>query len=401
MVEASYPGPGLVNDAAVMADPFTMYAAWRTEGPVVRSTTPDGAPVWIITGYQDVRRALADPRLSLDKRHSIRGYRGFELPRTLDANLLNLDPPDHTRIRRLVSKAFAPHRVGSLRPRVERITGDLLDAVYGREESDLVAELAAPLPLTVIGELLGVPDTGRSNFRRWSDAVFAPDPTRPSRAGQAIAAMQDYLVALIGERRNSPGDDLLSAMIAARDGADQLNEDELLSLAFLILVAGYENTINSISCAVRELLRHPDQWALLRERPELAAATTDEVLRYASPTPFAIRRFATEDIRFGSTTVPAGETVLACIASAHHDPRQFAEPDRFDIQRRDNRHLGYGHGIHYCIGAPLAHIEVETALVGLVRRFPALTLAIPDPDLRWRPSWRSRGLLHLPVRLRG
>jgi cytochrome P450 len=380
-----------------MADPFTGYARWREAGPVQQSATPDGTPVWIVTRHVHVRAALADQRLSVDKHNSDRGYRGYTLPPALDANLLNMDPPDHTRLRRLVSKAFTARRVEALRPRVQHLTEALLDAIAPAGAADLVTEFAAPLPLTVIGELLGVPVADRDDFRSWTNALITPDPDRPSQARDAVVKMRDYLVALIAGKRAVPADDLLSAMIAARDGGDSLSEDELTSLAFLVLWAGYEVTVDLIGDAVLELLRHPDQLRLLRTNTDLAPAAVDEVLRYTSPNPFAIRRFPTQDIEIGGVRIPAGDTVLLCLGSAHRDPDRFVDPDRFDIQRGDNGHLGFGYGVHYCLGAPLARVEAETALVALARRLRDLALAVPDDQLRWRPSFRSRGLLGLPV----
>ncbi|MDX3242489.1 cytochrome P450 [Streptomyces sp. ME18-1-4] len=389
----------LVDHAALAADPYTVYAQFRESGPVHRITGTDGLPAWLVTGYDDVRQALADPRLSLDKRNAAPGgYRGMALPPALDANLLNMDPPDHTRIRRLVSRAFTPRQIEQLREPIQRTANRLLDAIAPLEHADLISSYASPLPITVICDLLGVAPADRPDFRTWTDALVAPDPAQPSRAKQAVGSMLAFFTRLIAAKRAVPADDLLSALIAVRDQEDRLSEDELMSLAFLILVAGYENTVHLIGNAILTLLRHPDQLAELRGDPAQLSAAVEELARYDGPVPLAIRRFPTEDITIGGVTIPAGETVLLSLAAAHRDPRRFTDPDRFDIGRDATGHLALGHGIHYCLGAPLARMETEIALAALFARFPDLTLDVAPGELQWRPSMRSRGLLVLPVR---
>jgi cytochrome P450 len=352
-----------------------------------------------VTRYDDVRQALADPRLSLDKHNAAPGgYRGMALPPALDANLLNMDPPDHTRIRRLVSRAFTPRQIEQLREPIQRTADELLDALAATECADLIASYAAPLPITVICDLLGVAPANRRDFRSWTDALVAPDPTRPSLAKQAIGNLLSFLTQLIADKRTAPADDLLSALIAVRDEEDRLSEDELMSLAFLILFAGYENTVHLIGNAVLTLLRHPEQLAELRAIPTRLGAVVGELARYDGPVPLAMRRFPTEDVTISGVTIPAGETVLLSLAAAHRDPHRFTDPDRFDIDRDTTGHLALGHGIHYCLGAPLARMETEIALSALFDRFPDMALDVPQGELQWRPSMRSRGLLSLPVR---
>ncbi|MGW3914516.1 cytochrome P450 family protein [Streptomyces sp. NPDC005070] len=394
------PAPQASIDPERLArDPYSVYAQLRQAGPVHRITGTDGLPAWLVTRYDDVREALADPRLSLDKRNAAPGgYRGMALPPALDANLLNMDPPDHTRIRRLVTRAFTPRRIERLREPIQRTADQLLDAVAAAERVDLIASYAAPLPITVICDLLGIGPTDRLDFRSWTDALVAPDPTRPSLAKEAVGSMLSFLTRLIADKRTAPTDDLLSALIAVRDEEDRLSEDELMSLAFLILFAGYENTVHLIGNAVLTLLRHPDQLAELRADPTRMSAAVEELARYEGPMPLAIRRFPTEDVTIGGVTVPAGDTVLLSLAAAHRDPHRFTDPDHFDIDRDATGHLALGHGIHYCLGAPLARMETEIALSALLDRFPDLALDVPPGELRWRPSMRSRGLLGLPVR---
>lgn len=384
---------------ALIADPYAGYAALRATTPVHRMTGPDGLPVWLVTRYADVRQALADPRLSLDKAHATPGnYLGFKLPPALDANLLNMDPPDHTRIRRLVSQAFTPRRIAALRGPIEQVAEKLLDAMAPLGRADLLAAYAGPLPITVICDLLGVPEGDRHDFRAWTDTLITPDPNHPEEAKAAVGAMLRFFTGLIARKRTEPADDLLSDLIAVRDEGDRLSEDELTSLAFLILFAGYENTVHLIANAVLALLTHPEQLAAARAEPELIAGAFEEFARFDGPAPLSIRRFPREDVTIGGVTVPAGETVLLAIASANRDPDQFTDPDRLDLRRRENGHLSLGHGIHYCLGAPLARMETELALTALLRRFPDLALDVPVEQLRHRPALRARGLLELPVR---
>ncbi|MCR8573494.1 cytochrome P450 family protein [Streptomyces sp. Isolate_219] len=398
-------GPDAPIDVTpLLDDPYAACAALRDAGPVHRITGADGNPAWLVTRYDDVRRALADPRLSLDKKHAAPGgYRGFALPPALDANLLNMDPPDHTRVRRLVVKAFTPGRVEALRAPVRRIADELLDAMAERGRADLIADYAGPLPIAVICDLLGIPHRDRRDFLAWSDALITPDPNRPELMKQAIGAMLEFYTGLIAAKRAEPGDDLLSDLIAVRDDAaagedgDRLTEDELTSLAFLILFAGYENTVHLIGNAVLALLDHPDQLRQLQRNPAELPMAVEEFLRFDGPSPLSIRRFPKEDMEIGGVRIPAGESVLLSIASANRDPARFPAPDTLDRGRDLSGHLAMGHGIHYCLGAPLARLEAVTALDALLGRFPELRLGVPRGELRHRRALRARGLISLPV----
>ncbi|MFE2379682.1 cytochrome P450 [Streptomyces sp. NPDC059398] len=391
--------PPAVDPAELLADPHAVYARLREAGPVHRVAGTDGLPAWLVTRYDDVRQALADPRLSLDKRHAKPGgYRGLSLPPALDANLLNMDPPDHTRIRRLVSRSFTPRHIARLREPIRETAHSLLDAIEPHGRADLIASYAAPMPITVICDLLGVAPHDRRDFRSWTDALIAPDPAEPGKAKEAVRSMLAFFTQLIADKHATPADDLLSALIAVRDDTDRLSEDELMSLSFLILFAGYENTVHLIGNSTLALLGNPGQLDALRADPGLLGGAVEELARYDGPVPLAIRRFPTEDITIGGVGVPAGETVLLSLAAAHRDPRRFTDPDRLDIGRDTTGHLALGHGIHYCIGAPLARMETEIALSVLLDRFPALALDVAPDELRWRPSMRARGLLALPVR---
>ncbi|WP_328991851.1 cytochrome P450 [Kribbella sp. NBC_01245] len=363
-----------------------------------RTTGTDGKPAWLITRYDEVRQALADPRLSLDKSNALPGmYSGLSLPPALDVNLLNMDPPDHTRIRKLVTKAFTAGRVEQLREPIHQIANDLLDDLVTKDHADLVGEFAAPLPIMVICDLLGIPAEDRTDFRAWTDALVAPDPAKPQQAKEAIGAMMRFYPALIARKRAEPGDDLLTAMIAARDEDDRLSEDELTSLAFLILFAGYENVVHLIGNAILGLLDNPEQLKALQAERSLLPAAIEEFARYDGPAPLAVRRFPLSDVEIGGVTIPQGETVLLSLGGANHDPSRFAEPERLDLRRNATGHLALGHGIHYCVGAPLARLETEMALAAVLDRLPALALAVPRDEIRWRPSMRTRGLLALPV----
>ncbi|WP_285583241.1 cytochrome P450 family protein [Actinoallomurus iriomotensis] len=383
-------------DGEFVTAPRATYARLREQGPVHRALAPDGTRVWLVTRYEHVRQALADPRLSLDKAHSSGGYKGFSLPPALDANLLNMDPPAHTRLRRVVAKGFTPRQVERLRPRVQDIADELLDALDGRDEVDLLPAYCAPLPINVICDLLGVDAADRRDFRSWTDGLLAPDT--PQQARDALSSLYRFILDLIAARRAAPGEDMLSTLVRLRDGEDRLSENELTSAAFLVLFAGYENTMNLLGNGLVALLTRPD--ALARARAGLTPAAVDELLRFDPPPQLAIRRFPVADVELGGVTIPAGETVMLSLVSAHHDPDRFPDPERLDLDRADNPHLGFGHGPHYCLGASLARMEVEVGVGALLRRFPHLALAVAEDDLHWRNSFRNRGLRTLPVTLR-
>ncbi|MEU7870118.1 cytochrome P450 [Dactylosporangium sp. NPDC049140] len=382
---------------ALLADPHDFYAKLRESGPAHRVTLPDGSPVWLLTRYEDVRAALADPRLSLDKRNSTGGWAGFSLPPRLDANLLNMDAPDHSRIRRLVAPAFTPRRVEALRPGIERTANDLLDRLAADAGTDLVAEYATPLSVAAICDLLGLADADVDRMRAWTNTLLSPPPDDPKAAARAVMAIEQFLVELIRRKREEPAGDLLSTMITARDEGDRLSEEELTSLAFLTIFAGYENSINLIANCVLALVRHPDLLDGVRTDAELRRAAIDETLRHEPAAQLSIRRFAREDLTYGAVTVPAGATVLLSLAAANRDPSVVEAPDEFRLRRPSAPHLGLGYGPHHCLGAALAVLEADVAVGELLRRFPRPILAEPPV---WRRSFRSRSLpaLHLTLK---
>jgi cytochrome P450 len=362
---------------------------------------PEGDPAWVVPRYDDVRQLLADPRLSLSWRKGRRGgYTGWPLTRALARMLLNVDPPDHTRLRRLVSRAFTPRRVETLRMNIQARADQLLDEMSPNGGADLIESYAAPLPVSVICDLLGVPVGDSADFRSWANALVTPSDaglTTSTHAQHAVASLEGYIATLIAAKRDDPGDDLLSDLIAVRDHDDALTEHELMSMAFLVLLAGYETTVHLIGNSVLALLQHPDQLTALRNDPHLLRSGVEELLRYAGPGAVAIRRFAAEDIELGDVTISTGDLVLLLVGSANRDPGCVPDPDRLDLTRADVPHLALGHGIHYCLGAGLARLEAELAIGTLVRRFPQLALAAPATELVWRSSFRIRGLKALPV----
>ena len=392
-------------------DPHAHFARMREEGPVTPVVLPNGGDrVWLVTRHADVRAALADPRLYKDWAGKLTPPDWVPDPVTgyLSAHLLNADPPDHTRLRKLVSKAFTARRVAGLRPRVEAITADLLDAMAarfavlkesgGEDAVDLIEAFAFPLPVTVICELLGVPVRDQDKFREWSHAFVASEGD-PGSFRAAGTAMYYYFTELVAAKRVQPADDLVSALVEATDAGDSLNERELIAMLFLLLVAGHETTTNLIASGALALLTHPAQLDRLRSDPSLLPGAVEELLRFVNPLNHATDRFTLEPVEIGGVTIPAREWVLCVTSSANLDPSRFHGAERLDVGRDAAGHLSFGHGIHYCLGAPLARLEGEVAFGALLSRFPSLSLAASASALRWRPSSLIHGLETLPVRL--
>ncbi|MGH3872156.1 MAG: cytochrome P450 family protein [Pseudonocardiaceae bacterium] len=377
------------------------YAELAAAGPVHRIVLPTGEPAWLITSYDCGRRALHDPRLV--KGETTQGGQHHLPPEVFAAmsrHMLNSNPPDHTRLRRLVTAAFTRRRIDQLTPRIQQITDELLDAMDGTAQVDLIDAFAYPLPLTVICELLGVPVADRAQFRTWSCAVVAGVLAGPEVFAAACTAVVDYLHELIKAKRTAgPTDDLLSALVTVRDGRHQLSEDQLIAMAFLLLVAGHETTVNLIGNGMLTLLTHPEQLTLLRAQPDRLPAAIEELLRFNGPLQVTTFRWTTEPVDIGGVTIPAGEIVIAGLLTANRDPACTIEPDALDITRADNPHLTFGHGIHHCLGAPLARLEGRIALGSLLARFPRLRLAVPADQLTWKSSVLMNGLTALPVAL--
>jgi cytochrome P450 len=395
-------------DSAFFADPHGLYARLRAESPVARARTPAGLPVWLVTRYDDARQALNDPRLAKDStgfaqvldRQPIPPERRAVFAQELGRHMLSTDPPDHTRLRKLVSKAFTVRAIAGMRPRIEEIAAGLADQMTaGPPEVDLLDAFAFPLPMTVICDLLGVPDTERLMFRRWSNTLLSSDGTAEDRTAAGVA-MAQYLGALVAEKRARPADDMLSAIVAASEDADRLSADETVSMAFLLLVAGHETTVNLIGNGMLALLRQPDRLAELRADPDLTPRAVEEFLRFNGPVDLATFRHTTESVEIGGTTIPPGEVVLVALTSANRDLDHYPAADDLDLRRDAGGHLAFGFGLHHCLGAPLARLEGEVAFRTLLARFPDLALACAPDELTWRASMLMRGLTRLPVRLR-
>ncbi|MFE9445541.1 cytochrome P450 [Streptomyces sp. NPDC006602] len=382
-------------------DPYPVYARLRAEAPVHHVRAPDGKELWLVVGHDACRAAFTDPRLSRDWRKSgdISQIVNTEQDQPALAHMLYADPPDHTRLRRLVAREFTPRRIDALAPRVQEITDELLDAMLAGDErrADLISSFAFPLPMTVICELLGVPDVDRDAFGGWSNEMVA----RTSLEAEALAfqEMTAYIVELIAAKRANPGEDLLSAMIHAVDGGgDRLSPDELIGMSVLLLVAGHETTANLIGNGMRALFAHPDQLTSLRADFGLLDSAVEEMLRYDGPVETCTDRLALADVEMGGVTIPAGSTVLIAMADADRDPQRFKDPSRFDIRRDTRGHIAFGHGLHHCLGAPLARLEGRIAIRTLLERCPGLRPDADETELPWIPGMLIRGVRTLPVR---
>jgi cytochrome P450 PksS len=318
----------------------------------------------------------------------------------LSQNMLSKDPPDHTRLRGLVHKAFTPRLIEQLRSRVQGLSDELLDKAARKGSMDLVDEYALLVPVTIIAEMLGVPSGDYRKFQRWSNRLISNTTMRDVLFSiPSLVMFHRYLRKLIERRRDSPGDDLLTALIQAEEAGDKLSPDELVSMVFLLLVAGHETTVNLIAGGTLALLQNPEQLERLRKNPDLIGPAVEELLRYASPVEVSTERFTREDISVGGVTIPRGDLVFGVIASANRDERHFKDPNTLDLGREPNKHLSFGMGIHYCLGAPLARLEGQIAVQTLVNRFPQLRLARPAESLKWRTGVLMRGPKQLPVSL--
>ncbi|MFJ9628899.1 cytochrome P450 [Streptomyces sp. NPDC091280] len=398
-------------------NPYPAYAWLREHAPVHKTRLPSGVEAWLVTRYADAKLALADPRLSKNPAHHdepahAKGKTGIpgERKAELMTHLLNIDPPDHTRLRRLVSKAFTPRRVAEFAPRVQELTDHLIDRFAAEGSADLIHDFAFPLPIYAICDLLGVPREDQDDFRDWAGMMIRHGGGPRGGVARSVKKMRGYLADLIHRKRAAladspealPGEDLISALIRASDQGEHLTENEAAAMAFILLFAGFETTVNLIGNGTYALLTHPEQRARLER--SLAAGEhglletgVEELLRHDGPVELATWRFATRPITLGGQDIAAGDPVLVVLAAADRDPERFADPDVLDLGRRDNQHLGYGHGIHYCLGAPLARLEGQTALGTLLTRLPDLQLAVDPADLRWRGGLIMRGLRTLPV----
>jgi len=375
-----------------------MYGWLRENEPLSRVKTPYGDEAWLLVRYDDVRTALGDARFSLAEAVTRDAPR--QHPQKVGSILTDLDPPEHTRLRRLVAKAFTERRVAGLREKAEQTTTRLLDDMAkAGPRADLLTSFAEPLPGLMICELLGVPYADRDAFREWVAAFMSVTALTNEQRQERLGRLAEYLATQVAQRRQTPSDDLLGALVSARDEEDRLTEDELIQLTLLILAAGYESTASQIVNFTYTLLNHPDQLALLRARPDLMPGAIEELMRWVPllVTADTLPRYALADVELSTGTVAAGEPVLLAKHAANRDPRRYPDPDRLDVTRNAQGHLGFGHGAHHCLGASLARMDLRIAMAALLDRFPSLRLAVPAEELEWKTGMAVRGPVALPV----
>lgn len=392
------------------ADPYPVYARLQAEAPLYPRTNAHGVTTWFVTGYDDVAEILRNHTdFVKDFRHTLTPAELAALPpeppllQLVSRHMLNMDPPDHTRLRTLVNKAFTARMVEQLAPRVQAIADALLDPIVARGEMDLIEEYAFPLPIIVIAEMLGVPAADRNRFRAWSRALVSPSPDvartlqKFAKAERTMADFIDYLRAICAQRRRRPQDDLLTSLLQAEEAGDRLSEDELFSMVLLLIVVGHETSVNLIGNGMLALLRHPEQLQTLGADPSLLDGAVEEMLRYDCPVERAPMRFAARDLVWRGRQIARGDSISLVLGAANRDPRIFADPHVFDVRRANPRHLAFGLGIHYCLGAALGRLEGRVAVGTLLRRCPDLRLAAPVASLRWGANPIMRGVHHLPV----
>jgi cytochrome P450 len=368
--------------------------------PVVQIQLPDGKTGWLVTRYDDVRQVLIDPRFSRA------AASGPDVPDTglgqaSADSILGMDPPEHTRLRRLVAGAFTARRVESLRPRVAKLVDELIDQLQTRPQpADLVENFSLPLPVQVICELLGVPADDRHVFHEWSDKVLGDITRDPREIEAAFGHLGGYFGRLIAVKRAQPEDDLMTALIAARDDQDRLSEEELVRLGFTLLIAGHETTANQINLILLTLHEFPDQLDRLRTHPETIPQAVEELMRFVQlgAGGSGLPRVATEEVVLSGVRIPAGAAVIPAMAAANRDPRAFSDPDRLDVSRPQTAHIGFGAGVHHCLGAQLARMELQEALRGLLARMPRLEIVTPVDELAFKDGMIVRSLKALPVR---
>lgn len=381
-------------DRTVATEPPPEFDRLRELSPVTVVTMPTGDQAYLVTRFADVEQVLSDPRFSVDRN---RPGAARPVAMSRDDSMMAKDPPEHSRLRRLVSGSFTRARVNALLPRITEQTDTLISALLSAgPPADLHEQLAVPLPLAVISALLGIPPADHPQLRQWSERMVSLTGYPPEEVLAARTHLRDYLAELVRQKRRAPGPDLTSAMVLARDEQDRLSESELISQVLLLLVAGHETTTRQIGNGAVALLTHASLAELADD--EALDAAVEEMLRFAPPGDGAQFRIATTDVEIAGCPIPAGSAVLAPVASANRDRRQFCEPDRFDPGRTDPGHVTFGHGAHFCLGAPLARLELRVVFGALARRMPNLALAVDPAELRWRRGLRISGYEQIPVR---
>lgn len=396
-------------DPRFRTDLYGILASLRKEEPIARVISKSPKPEWLLTRHDDIAQVLKDPRFSSDMRKLREGRKSIlesrwmpNLFRAIENSMVMVDDPQHRRLRDLVHKGFTPKRIEDMGKRIEELCDDLLDAAAAKPTTDLIADLALPLPLTIICELMGVPPSDRRKFRKWSGNLLQVS----SMMGVILEipnalAMYRYLRKLIQRRRVDPQDDLTTALVQATIQDDRFTEDEIVAMLFLLLFAGHETTVNLIGNGMLALLEHRDQFELLHQQPGLIDSAIEELLRYGNPVTLVAPRWATEDLEINGHCFPKGSFLTLVLMSANRDEAVFENADDLDITRNPNRHVGFGLGVHYCLGAPLARLEGRIAIQKLVQRFPEMRLAVPFDQLRWKASSGVRGLEALPLKLHG
>ena len=396
-----------ILDASFKANPFPFYARLRAEAPVFNVTVIRKQRAWLVTRYDDAIDVLRDDgRFVKDRERAMSAAQLKKAPRlpsmfkALERSLLGLDGADHSRLKGLVHQAFTPRMVERMREQTQAVTDEALDRAERAGSIDLIADFALPVPLTIIGRILGVPEGDHARFSRWMSAFVSIATSRyPLFLVPSILRFIAYLKGLVKERRARPVDDLISALVKAQEGDERLTDDEVLAMVFLLLSAGHETTVNLIGSGALALLEHPDQLERLRREPELIRPAVEELLRFVAPAEMATERYAVADTTVAGTVIPRGEMVLAVVASANRDAKHFDRPDALDLGRENNRHLSFGQGLHYCLGAPLSRMEGQIALGSLIKRAPSLRLRVSPDRLKWRSGFIVRGLQALPVSL--
>jgi cytochrome P450 len=414
-----------LSDPEYREHAFERYEEMRARCPVSRAIITTGEesdgnrgffnrPLWLVTDYEEGSRALLDRAMTVDMTSVLTPEQLAQMPETpevfqpLRRNILTVDPPEHTRLRKLVQPSFTASAIDKLRPRIQQIADELLDAAEAaaaergerapNRHMELISQFSYPLPITVICEMLGIPPEDREQTQHWSENLLnAQSPERMEEIGRDIGEFIAYLRELFARKRETPGDDLISQLLQVEVDGDRLTEDEILAMVFILFVAGHITTVNLIANGVFALLTHPKQAAKLRSDPGLVMNAVEEILRYYGPAETTTARFAREDVALGGQAIAKGDPLLVVLAAADRDPARFADPQSFDITREDaNRHIAFGKGVHACLGAPLARLEGQIALETLFRRYPDLRLAVPDSEIAWAPSF-LRSLTGLPL----
>ncbi|NHM31954.1 cytochrome P450 family protein [Neobacillus terrae] len=379
-------------------NPYLAYAKLRENDPVYKMMFPDGQG-WLITRYEDAIEVLKDPRVVKDFSKLYGG--SMEYGSVFMNNMLFSDPPDHKRLRGLVQKAFTPQMNSGMRDRIQEITNELLDKATDKTKMNLIDEFAFPLPIIVICEILGVPSADRDKFRIWSNSLI--EGTNGEHAADMFQHMNEFIQYLrewFEKVRHNPGNDLISQLIMAEEGGDELTEREIYGVVSLLIIAGHETTVNLIGNSILALLEHAEQLNLLKSQPELIPNAIEESLRFNGPVEFSTSRWASENMEFKGKFIRRGELMIIALNSANHDPDQFNDPEIFDITREKSPHLAFGKGIHLCLGAPLARLEGEIAIKSLLERFPDMKLAVSKDELEWRPGMIVRGVKEIPLLLK-